>query len=85
MEKTKESIRQYIANNILFSAKGYPYSDDASLLNEGIVDSMNVLELVMFVEQNFSMKVDDQDIVPDNFDSINKLATFVYSKVGEPA
>ena len=80
MEKTKEMIRRYIANNILFTGDGYPYSDDASFLNEGIVDSMNVLELVMFVEQTFGVKVDDQDIIPDNFDSVTKLATFVESK-----
>ena len=80
MEKTKEMIRKYIANNILFTDNGYPYPDDASFLNEGIVDSMNVLELVMFVEQNFGMKVDDQDIIPDNFDSVTKLATFVENK-----
>jgi acyl carrier protein len=80
VEKTKEMIRKYIANNILFSDNGYPYPDDASFLNEGIVDSMNVLELVMFVEQNFGMKVDDQEIIPDNFDSVTKLATYVENK-----
>jgi len=80
VEKTKESIRAYIANNFLFSDRGYPYPDDASFLKEGIVDSMNVLELVMFVEQNFGIKVDDQEIVPENFDSITQLATFVESK-----
>lgn len=81
MENTREMIRQYIASNILFTDNGYPYSDEASFLNEGIVDSMNVLELVMFVEQNFGVKVDDQDIIPDNFDSVAKLASYVESKV----
>jgi len=81
MEQTREMIRQYIANNILFSDNGYPYSDEASFLGEGIVDSMNVLELVMFVEQNFGVKVEDQDIIPENFDSVAKLATYVESKV----
>jgi acyl carrier protein len=76
-----QKIRRYIADNILFTGNGYPYSDDASFLNEGVVDSMNVLELVMFVEQNFGIKVDDQEIIPDNFDSITKLATYVQNKV----
>jgi acyl carrier protein len=84
MEKTKEMIRKYIANNILFTDNGYSYPDDASFLGEGIVDSMNVLELVMFVEQNFGMKVDDQEIIPDNFDSVTKLATFVQNKINRP-
>ncbi len=77
MQNVEEMIRTYIAQNILFSGDGYPYSDDASFLNEGIIDSMNVLELVMFVEETFSVAVQDQDIVPDNFDSVSKLAAFV--------
>jgi acyl carrier protein len=85
MQHIEEMIRIYIAQNILFSGNGYPYSDDASFLNEGIIDSMNVLELVMFVEQTFSVTVQDQDIVPDNFDSVSKLAAFVRRKLPVPA
>lgn len=80
MQNVEVMIRKYIAENILFSKKGYPYPDDTSFLEGGIVDSTNVLELVMFVEEKFGIKVDDQDIIPDNFDSISKLAAFVHSK-----
>ena len=81
METIKQKIRRYIADNILFTGNGYPYSDEVSFLSEGVVDSMNVLELVMFVEQNFGVKVDDQEIIPDNFDSITKLATYIQSNL----
>jgi acyl carrier protein len=81
MQNVEETIRTYIAKNILFSGDGYPYPDDASFLNEGIVDSMNMLELVMFVEEQFDVHVEDQDIVPDNFDSVSKLATYVRRKL----
>lgn len=77
MQNVEELIRQYIAQNILFSNNGYPYADDASFLDEGIIDSMNVLELVAFVEEKFEITVQDQDIVPDNFDSVSKLAAYV--------
>ena len=73
-------IRGYIAENILFSKNGYPYPDDTSFLEGGIVDSTNVLELVMFVEENFGISVQDQDILPENFDSVSKLAAFVRLK-----
>ena len=73
-------IRSYIAENILFSGNDYPYPDEASFLEEGIVDSMNVLELVGFVEEKFGIKVDDHEIVPDHFDSVSRLAAFVDSK-----
>ena len=81
MEKTtvsaEEIISRYIAENILFSKKGYPYSLDTSLLENGIVDSVNVLELVMFIEGTFKVKVDDSEITPNNFDSVSKLAEYV--------
>ena len=78
-------IRTYIAKNILFSGDGYPYRDDVSFLNEGIINSMNVMELVMFVEEKFGVEVADEDIVPDNFDSVAKIASYVRHKTGQPA
>lgn len=74
-------IRDYIAKNLLFSSNGFEYGDDDSFLEQGIVDSMGVLELVMFVEEGFGIMVDDQDITPDNFDTVNKLATYINSKL----
>ena len=76
----KESIRAYIAENILFSDNGYPYADDASFLEEGIVDSMGIMELVMFVDERFGVTVEDEELVPDNFDSVSKLAAYIQSK-----
>ena len=78
-------IRQHIAMNILFSGKGYPYRDDASFLNEGIIDSANVMELILFVEEKFGVEVADEDIVPDNFDSVAQIAAYVRRKTGQPA
>jgi len=73
-------IRDFIAQNLLFSDNGYQYDDDDSFLQEGIVDSVGVMDLVSFVEDNFNVEVDDQEIVPDNFDSVNKLAQYVRGK-----
>ena len=80
MIDVEQKIKAYIASNILFSDNGYPYPDDASFLDKGIVDSMNVLELVSFVEKQFGIAVEDQDLVPDNFDSVSKLAEYVRRK-----
>ncbi len=81
MPSVEETIRSYITKNILFNDNGYPYPDDASFLEEGIVDSMNVLELIMFVEEVFHITVEDEEITPDNFDSISKLAAYVRRKM----
>lgn len=80
--QAESKIASYIAENILFSKSGYPYSPDDSFLENGIVDSVNVLELVMFVEESFKVKVDDSEIVPENFDSVSRLAAYVRSKNG---
>ncbi|UCC63828.1 MAG: acyl carrier protein [Anaerolineae bacterium] len=76
----EEQIRQYIAENFLFSDDGYQLSDNASFLEEGIVDSTGVLELVMFVEETFNVTVEDGEIVPDNFDSVSQLAAYIGRK-----
>ncbi len=77
MENIEDTIRHYIAHNIIFSDDGYPYFDDTLFLEEGILDSTNILELVMFVEEQFGITVDDRDVVPANFDSVSRLAAYV--------
>lgn len=80
MEEIKQKIRIYIAENLIFSSNGYPYTDEASFLEEGIVDSMGIMELVAFIEDEFKISILDQEITPDNFDSIDKLGVFVSGK-----
>ncbi len=79
-ENIEEKLRKYIAENILFSTTGYPYADNASFLENGIIDSMNVMELVMFVEDRFGIRVEDNEIIPDHFDSVGQIAGFVRNK-----
>jgi acyl carrier protein len=75
-------IKDYIAKNLLFSEDGFSYSDDTSFLQEGIVDSVGIMELVAFVEDQLGVEVEDQEIVPDNFDSVSRLAAYVRRKSG---
>lgn len=81
----KEKIRSYIAENILFSSNGFPYPDTTSFLETGIIDSMNVLELVVFIEENFGITVEDSDFTPDNFDSIERISNYIERKTKEKA
>ncbi|MCC6604160.1 MAG: acyl carrier protein [Anaerolineae bacterium] len=81
----KAQIRQFIAENFLFNplssnGAGFDLSDDASFLDEGVVDSTGTLELVMFVEDTFGIEVIDHEIEPENFDSVNKLADYIARK-----
>jgi acyl carrier protein len=75
-------IRDYISRNFLFSAQGFHYGDDASFLEEGIIDSLGIIELVSFVEKEFGISVADHELLPDNFDSVSKLSSFIIGKMG---
>jgi len=81
----KAQIRQYIARNLLFSDNGFKYGDDASFLEEGIVDSLGIMDLVCFIEETFGLTVTDEDLTPDNFDSVNKLANYIQHRLLVPA
>jgi acyl carrier protein len=81
MDETEATLRTYITHNILFSDADYPYADDASFLETGVVDSLGVMELVMFVEERFGIDIQDRDVVPANFDSISRLSAFIRSKL----
>lgn len=78
-------IRDYIASHLLFSDNGFTYDDATSFLQAGIVDSVGILELIVFVEKSFGISVADQDVVPANFDSVKQLAAYIRSKLALPA
>lgn len=71
-----ELIRSYIVDNFLFGDDN-DLEEETSFLESGIIDSTGIIELVSYVETNFNMKVDDKDIVPENFDSIQNIAAFI--------
>ncbi len=76
-QQTRQRIRQYILENLMFSDDPSQLPDDVSLLDRGIIDSTGVLEVVMFIEETFGMKVRDSDLLPENFDSVARIADFV--------
>ena len=76
-------IRRYILENFLFTSDNGQLEDHVSFLEEGIVDSTGILELVMFVEETFGISVKDEEIVPENFDSVAQLAHYVRLRIGE--
>lgn len=76
------SIRQFVAENLLYTPEGYGYPDDASFLQEGIVDSLGVMQLVTYVQTEFGIMVAPAEVTPEHFDSVTRLAAFVQRKRG---
>lgn len=75
----QEQIRNYIIENFLFGSNSIRNED--SFLEHGVVDSTGVLELVLFAEETFGITVDEEEILPDNFDSISSLARYITRKL----
>ncbi len=74
-----EKVRAFVVDNFLFGdAAGLENS--ASLLDEGIVDSTGILELIDFLEKEFVIKVEDDELLPDNLDSIDRMAAYIDRK-----
>ena len=80
MQQTiKQKIRNFIVENFLFGeSNGLSESD--SLLEKGIIDSTGVLELIAFIEETYRIKVKDEELIPENLDSIVNVTDFILRK-----
>ena len=81
MEVT-DKIRSFILDTILAGARVAALDDDDSFLEKGIIDSTGILELVSFIENEFKIEVKDEDLVPDNFDSVSRLTSYITRRIG---
>jgi acyl carrier protein len=80
MNDVRSKIRGFIVENFLFGNED-GLKDDASFLDEGIIDSTGILEMVSYLEEEFSISVDDEELVPENLDSINNVVAYLTKKI----
>lgn len=73
-------VREFVVENFLFG-DGEALKDDTSFMEEGIIDSTGILELVFFLEETFSINVEDDELVPDNMDSLANISGFINRKL----
>ncbi len=74
-------IKNFVVSNFLYGQDGQSLATDQSFLESGIIDSTGVLELVAFLEQQFSITVADRELLPENLDSVQNAAAFVSRKL----
>jgi acyl carrier protein len=79
MTSVRREIRQFIVQNFLFG-QGQEWSDGTSFLESGIIDSTGVLELVAHLEETYDVKVNDDELIPDNLDSIDAIVAYLARK-----
>ena len=80
MEAQKEKIKAFIVENFLFGEDN-GLKDITSFLDEGIIDSTGILELVDFLEQEFSVTIEDEELIPENLDTIANVDNFISRKL----
>jgi acyl carrier protein len=76
----ENKIRDFITRNLMFSEDPYPLPNEASFLQNGVIDSLGVVELVTFAGQEFGIQVGPTEITPENFDSVARLAAYIRRK-----
>lgn len=84
-QPVRTEIRAFIIENFLFGDEGYALSDEMSLIDNDLVDSTGILELVSFLEERFGIVMADADIVPANLDSLIRISSFVERKLTRDA
>jgi len=82
MDPITTQVKTFIVDNFLFGQGGDKITDDASLMDNGIVDSTGVLELVAFLEETWSIAVEDEELVPENLDTLGNITRFIQRKSG---
>ena len=79
MSEKRDKVRAFIVENFLFgSDEGL--TDETSFLDEGIIDSTGILELVSFLEEDFEIAVEDEELIPENLDSIKNVVAYLEKK-----
>ena len=76
----EKEIRKFILENFILDGDNH-LEDEDSLLEKGIIDSTGVLELVAFIEENYHFKIQDEELIPENLDSIRNICKFIQTKV----
>jgi acyl carrier protein len=76
----KNTLRNFISETFLPSAGLESFVDGDSFMETGIVDSTGVLELLEFIEETFTLRVEDEEVIPSNLDSLNNLCAFIQRK-----
>lgn len=78
----RDRVRAYILENFLFESDPGALRDEDSFLERGILDSTGILEVVHWIEETFGIKVEDEEMVPENLDSVARLCAFIARRAG---
>ena len=81
-DSLRKELREFIVETFLFGDESETFTDNDSFMQKGIIDSTGVLELTSFLEEKYRVKVEDEELIPANLDSIDNLIGFIGRKQG---
>jgi acyl carrier protein len=81
MEDIAQKVRVFVVDNLLFGQGDDRFSNDDSFLENGLIDSVGILTLVEFVRETYAISIQDEELVPENWDSVHRIAAFVQTKL----
>ena len=76
----KEAVRSFIIDDLEWGGARERLGDGVSLIDEGVLDSLNLLEVVHFIRDRYGIRIDDADVVPTNFETLDEIERFVASR-----
>ena len=80
MMEMKNNLREFLTENFMVELDS-AFTEDDSLLEYGVIDSTGVLELVIYLEEKYNIKIEDDKIIPENLDSLNNIDKYIKSKI----
>ena len=79
MDQIQQDVRQFVMDDFFYDDDHF--SDHDSFIEKGLMDSMGILRLITFVEKKYSIRVLEEELVTENFDSVHRIATFIHKKL----
>jgi len=78
----KDKVKNFIIDNFLYG-ESINLDENGNLVETGIIDSTGILELINFLEKNFDIEINDEEIIPENFGTIRNIVLFLQKKVDQ--
>jgi len=81
MQEIERDVRRFIGENFIIDGEADALAGDASLTQHGVLDSMGVLELILFLEQRYGLQVPDEEALPENLDSVDRIVRYAQRRL----
>ena len=77
---TQKNIRTFVIENLLLGEEEKDFSDSQSFLESGLIDSTGILEVIAFLEEEYKISIADEEMIPDNLDSVDHIVAFLRTR-----